>query len=358
MRHTLFGLLALPLLAACDKPAEAPPPPRPALVMKVTANNPDTAMTLVGMVVPRYQSAQAFRIAGKIIERRVDIGAKVSKGQVIARLDATDSQLDRAAASAEVASAEASQALAVVEMMRQRQLYDKKFISASALDIRVAELKASSARLAKVKAQASISGNQIQYTTLSADRDGVVSFIQAEPGQVVEAGNIIVKIDDTRAVDVLVTVPESRMAEVTLQAPVYIKMWADQQKLYRGVVREIGPEADTATRTFNVRITLENADAAVKFGMTAGVKFIDPNKAKQNGVIVPSRAVTANNGNSQVWIISDDNHAHARTVETDAFREDGVIIRKGLSEGETIAIAGVHSLTENQLIRPIVGVQP
>ncbi|MDD2724603.1 MAG: efflux RND transporter periplasmic adaptor subunit [Methylovulum sp.] len=358
MRHLRFGLLALPLLVACDKPVEAPPPPRPALVMKVTDTATDTAMTLVGRVQPRYESAQGFRIAGKIVERRVEMGSKVSKGQVLARLDATDSQLNVAAATAEVAAAQASHALAVAEINRQRQLFAKKFISASALDIHEAELKASGARLAKVKAQANISGNQSQYTTLTADRDGVVSFIQAEPGQVVEAGDVIVKIADTRTVDVVVAVPESRMAEVKLQASVYLKLWADQQKLYTGVIREIAPEADTATRTFNVRITLEQADTSVKFGMTAGVKFPVPSTTNPGGVIVPSRAVTANNGKSQVWVIADDNHAHVRDVQTGAFREDGVVICSGLNTGETIAIAGVHTLTENQLIRPIMEAQP
>lgn len=358
MRHVLFGLLALELLTACDKPMEASPPPRPALVMTVTDHPTEAAMSLVGRVQPRYESAQGFRITGKIIERRVDMGAKVTENQVIAQLDATDSQLDAAAASAEVASAQASHALAVAEVTRQRQLFAKKFISASALDIREAELKASSSRLAKAKAQANISGNQTQYTTLRAGRDGVVSFIQAEPGQVVAAGDIVVKIADTRTIDVLVAVPESRMGEVKLQAPVYLKMWADQQKLYTGVVREIAPEADTATRTFNVRITLHNADAAVRFGMTAGVKFAAPNAANPGDLLIPSRALTANNGKSQVWVIAADNHTHARDVETGEFREDGVVIRSGLSAGETIVIAGVHTITENQWVRPVLEAQP
>ncbi|MDD5277175.1 MAG: efflux RND transporter periplasmic adaptor subunit [Methylovulum sp.] len=354
MKHVFFGLLALPFLVACDKPMETQTPPRPVLVMKVTDSATDTAMSLVGIVQPRYESAQGFRIAGKITGRRVETGAKVSKGQVIARLDATDSQLNAAAASAEVASAQANHALAIAEVARQRQLFAKKFISASALDIREAELKASSARLAKAKAQANISGNQTQYTTLSADRDGVVSFIQAEPGQVVEAGNIIVKIADTRTVDVLVAVPESRMAEVKRQAPVYLKMWADQRKFYTGVVREIAPEADPATRTFNVRITLQNADAAVRLGMTAGVKFQAPDTENPSALLIPSRAVTAGNGKSQVWVISADHHAQVRDVETGAFREDGVVVRSGLNTGETIAIAGVHTLTQNQLVRPVM----
>jgi multidrug efflux system membrane fusion protein len=356
MRHLHFGLLTLPLLVACDKPVEAPPPPRPALVMKVTGHATDTEMSLVGRVQPRYESAQGFRIGGKIIERRVDIGAKVSKGQVLARLDATDSHLDVAAAAADVAAAQASHALAVAEVTRQRQLFAKKFISASALDIHEAELKASGARLAKVQAQANISGNQSQYTTLTADRDGVVSFIQAEPGQVVAAGAVIVKIADTRTVDVVVAVPESRMSEVKLHAPVYLKLWADQKKLYTGVIREIAPEADPATRTFNVSITLENADTSVKFGMTAGVLFPAPENA--GGVVVPSRAVTASSGKSQVWVLLENNTVHARDVETGAFREDGVVIRSGLNAGETIAVAGVHTLIENQLVRPVLEAQP
>jgi len=358
MRHLLFGLLALILLVACEKPVEPPPPPRPALVMQVADSATETAMSLIGQVQPRYESAQGFRIAGKIIERRVEMGARVSKGQVIARLDATDSQLNAAAAAAEVASAEASHALAVAEVARQRQLFAKKFISASALDIKESELKESSARLAKVKAQANISGNQTQYTTLTADRDGVVSFIQAEPGQVVAAGDVIVRIADTHTVDVLVAVPESRMAEVKLQAPVLLKMWADQQKTYTGIVREIAPTADAATRTFNVRITLENTDAAVKFGMTAGVRFAAPSTANDSSVLIPSRALTANNGKSQVWVIDANNHAQPRMVETGAFREDGVVIRSGLSTGETIAIAGVHTLTKDQLVRPVMETKP
>lgn len=358
MRHLRFGLLALIvlagfLLAGCDKPVETPAPPRPALVMVVAGNATDTAMSLVGEVRPRYESSQGFRIAGKIIERLVETGAKVSKGQAIARLDATDSQLNAAAASAEVLSAEASHALAVAEVARQRQLFAKKFISASALDIREAELKASSARLAKAKAQANISGNQTHYTTLTADRDGVVTFIQAEPGQVVESGDPIVRIADTHTLEVQVAVPESRMAEVKPQAPVLLRLWADKQKTYAGVVREIAPAADSATRTFNVRVAIHDADAAIKFGMTAGVQFPHPGASDDTSVLIPSSALTSSNGKSQVWVIDANNRAQPREVEAGPFREDGVLIRSGLKAGETIAIAGVHTLAKDQLIRPV-----
>ena len=123
-------------------------------------------------------------------------------------------------------------------------------------------------------------------------------------------------------------------------------------------MREIAPEADPATRNFDVRITLENADASAKFGMTAGVLFPAPATASAGGVIVPSRAVTASNGKSQVWVLLENNTVHARDVQTGAFREDGVVITSGLHAGETIAVAGVHTLTENQLVRPVLETQP
>ena len=354
MRHTSLLFLALStLLVACDKPVETTSLPRPALVMKVTASAPDEAMSLVGEVKARYESAQSFRIAGKITNRLVDVGATVKKGQVIARLDPVDTQLNKEAADSQVSSAQASYHLALAEVNRQRQLFVKKFISASALDVKESELKVASARLAQVEAQAQLAVKQAEYTTLTADRDGVVSFIQAEPGQVIKAGDSIVRIADTQSAEVMVAVPESRLAEVSLHAPVLLKMWSDRQKLYNGLVREIAPAADPATRTFEVRISILNADNAVKLGMTAKVKFHLANASNNSYLLIPSAALTANNGQNQVWVVDSENRVQTRNVETGTFREDGVLVHKGLTLGETIVIAGVHTLNQNQQIRPV-----
>ncbi len=170
VRFLLAAILVL--FAACSKAPEPVTPPRPALTMTVGSAEDSGSMVLVGEVRPRYTSSQGFRISGKIMERKVDVGAIVKKGQLIARLDAADTNLNVTAAMANVRAAEASHALAQAELERQRQLYAKKFISASALDIREAEFKTSVARLAQVKAQADVSGNQTQYTRLTADRAG------------------------------------------------------------------------------------------------------------------------------------------------------------------------------------------
>ncbi len=357
MKNILLAFVCT-LLIACEKAPVPPQPPRPALVMVVGEKAEMSAMALVGEVRPRYESSQGFRVSGKVIERKVDVGAHVRKGQVIARLDATDANLKATASLADVRAAEASYALAVSEVERQRQLFAKKFISASALDIRETELKSAKARLAQVKAQANVSSNQTQYANLTADRDGVVTMIRAEPGQVVDIGEAVVQIANTNEVEVLVSVPESRMTEVKLHAAAVVKMWANQQKTYVGIVREIAPAADSATRIFNVRVTIKDADDAVKLGMTAGVKFIQPVTQLDSELLIPTSALTEMNGKKMVWVIDAENRAQPRLVVAGQFREDGVLIVSGLQAGERIAVAGVHTLIKNQPVKPVVSALP
>ena len=346
-KHILLS--AALILAACQKPTEPPPPPRPALVVIAGESATNDAMVLVGEVKSRYESNQGFRIGGKIIERKVEVGGQVKKGQVLARLDPTDSNLSAQAATADVRSAEASDALAKAELERQRTLYNKKFISASALDKYEAELKTTSARLQQAKAQAAVSGNQSRYTSLTADRDGVVTQIQAEPGQVVEAGKTIAQIVDTKHIEVLVAVPESKMAHLKVGDKVGMKLWADREKTYQGHVREISPAAESTTRAFDVRVTIDDADAAVKLGMTAGVRFAE---AQVSEIIIPSTALTQINGKNTVWVIDKSNIANPREVTTGQFTEAGVVIKSGLQVHEMVAIAGVHTLIKNQKVKP------
>lgn len=337
------------LLSACEKSVEPPPPPRPALVMVVGKTAPNSAIVLVGEVKSRYESNQGFRIAGKITERKVDVGAFVKKGQLLARLDAADSNLGASAATADVRVAEANRSLAKSEVERQRQLVNKKFISQSALDKYEAELKTADARVNQARAQAAVSGNQTRYNALLADRDGVVTQIRAEPGQVVEAGEMVAQIVDTKQIEVLVAVPESRMSRIKVGDVAAIKLWADREKTYAGKVREIAPAASSATRAFDVRIAVLAPDDAVKLGMTAGVRF---ESGEANNIIIPSTALTQINGKNSVWVIDKNNVANQRQVTTGQYTEDGVTITSGLQANEMLAIAGVHTLIKGQQVKP------
>jgi len=346
-----YLLLLLPLLlSACEQPKEPITPPRPALVMKVGAHTQsESDLVLVGEVKSRYESNVGFRIAGKITARLVDVGAQVKKGQVLATIDANDANLSTQAANADVQAAEANYALAKAELDRQRQLFDKQFISKSALDLREAEFKTSVARLKQVKSQSAVTGNQSNYTKLVADRDGIIAQITAEPGQVVAAGQTVAQIVDYQHIEVLIAVPESRMVALQVGQVAQVKLWANIEKTYQGKVREIAPAANAATRAFDVRIAVLDADQQLKIGMTAGVAL---GGNETQAIVVPSTALTQDHGQHQVWVIDTQGVASPRTVTSGMFTEHGVEITQGLQAGEMIAVAGVHTLVKGQKVIP------
>jgi membrane fusion protein, multidrug efflux system len=349
-----LGFLLITLLTACNDPEETGSAIRPALVMEVGDKSKSEAMSLVGEVRSRFESSQGFRINGKIVERKVDIGSLVKKGQIIARLDPMDTNLNVAAAQADVHAAEANYILAKAEFTRYQQLKAKNFVSASALELKEAELKSALARMEQTKAQAKVSANQTLYANLSSDRDGVVTWIRAEPGQVVQAGEKVVQIADLKAIEVEVAVPESRMNEVTVNASAVVRLWANLQKAYPGTIREISPAADPATRAFNVRVAIRNADENVKLGATARVKFDSKSSQQDNGFLIPSTALTEKNGKKIVWVIDTNNKAQPKEVVTGQYSEEGIIISSGLQAGEKIAIAGGHTLIKNQQVKPVI----
>ncbi|MEO8418244.1 MAG: efflux RND transporter periplasmic adaptor subunit [Methylophilaceae bacterium] len=361
--HLTTLTLAL-LLAACEHPALPPAPPRAALTMIVGAADHATPTALVGEIRPRYEAAQSFRIAGKIIERRVEIGTPVKKGQILARLDPADTGLSAQSAQAQVRAAEADYALAQAEFERQKQLYARQFISHSALDTHEAQLKSAAAHLQQIRAQAAVAANQSRYTALIAERDGVVTEIRAEPGQVVEASEVVARVAVPGEMEVVIAVPESRMTGVIAGAPAQIRLWVAREKAYSGRIREVAPIADTTTRTFQVRVSVLHADAAVRLGMTAGVKLAS---LEDKFLLLPSAAVTQINGQSVVWVVdpktssANTHRVQPRVVQTGAFREDGVLVLSGLAAGERIVVAGVHTLLAGQVVRPIdagVGHEP
>lgn len=347
----LFIPLLLPLLAACDRSPPPLPIPRPALVVTVGTHTAKAPTILIGEVRSRFESTQGFRIDGKIVERRVDVGNNVRKGQVLARLDNIDTGLSSQAANAQVRAAEADLALAEAELERYRQLYTRKFVSSQALDIQEAQFKSAAARVKGARAQAAVSGNQSRYTELLAERDGVITEIRAEPGQVVEAGEAIVHIAVPDRKEVAIAVPESRMNGIAVDTAAEVRLWADPSTVYQGKVRELAPAADSVSRTFLVRVALPQADSRVRLGMTAGVRFY-----QQDGgdFLLPTPAVTRRDGQAIVWVVDSQNgQVQPRAIQTGAFREDGVIVTEGLHDGDQVVVAGVQTLVPGQIVRPV-----
>lgn len=343
----LIGVLGL---AACERPPEPPTAPRPAFVMTIQSADRVNTIGIVGEIKPRYESAQGFRVDGKITARLVEVGATVKKGQLLVRLDSTDANLAVQANQANIVAAEADLALVQANLERQRQLKDKKFISAAALDQFETANKAAQARLQQAKAQTQVSGNQSRYTTLTADRDGVVTMIRAEPGQVVEAGEVVVHIMDPKTLEVQIPVPESRIAQFALHTEASMLLWVDREQKYTVKVREVAPAADPVTRSFLVKLDIQHESDALRPGMTATVFLRQPVGAT---ILVPSTAVMAENTNPFVWMVDAKHRVRRQMVEVENYREDGVVIKSGLTSGEKIVTVGVQALVEGQEIRPI-----
>lgn len=350
MRTILLAPALLLLLAGCGNGEPPPDPVRPALTQTVVPGAAATRAVYSGEVRARHETDLAFRVGGKLVARLVDPGARVKRGQPLARLDPEDARLAAAGAQAQLAAAQSDLALAKAERDRHAELLAKGFISQSAFDAKRNAHEAAAARAEQARAQAELSGNQAAYTTLVADADGVVLSVAAEPGQVVAAGQPVLRLAREGEKEVVVNVPESQVARFAPGQAAAISLWADPSVAFPGKVREIAGGADPVTRTYTVRIAAPAAPAAAQLGMTANVVFApgtDPNL-----VVLPLAAVTRTGGEATVWVVDRASGAVARRAVTiGQYREDGVAITAGLHAGDVVVVAGVHKLRPGQVVR-------
>lgn len=349
MRAGVIAIGLAALVAGCngEKPAELPP--RPVATKRIGADGAASAALYSGEVRARYENDLAFRIGGKIAARQVEVGTAVKRGQVIARLDPQDQHLQVEAMRAQLASAEADLTLARAELERNRSLRAQNFISQAALDTRQNTFNAAEARVRQMRAQLDVTRNTASYATLVAERDGVITAVNVEPGQVVSAGQAIARFARPEEREVLINVPENRLAELRAARGLVVTLWPLPGRMFQGRLRELAPNADPTTRTFTARVSIVDADDAVRLGMTANVVL--PGAARE-GLLVPAPALGDRDGKPVVWTV--DLAASTVTpvpVEVAQYREDGVLLRAGLAGGETIVVAGVQKLVPGQKVR-------
>ena len=352
MKNTAYvlALLFSATLAACGGGKVQQDPIRPVLTQTVMPGAASTRDVYSGELRARYETDLGFRVGGKIISRAVDAGARVTKGQVLARLDPEDARLAAQGAAAMLASAESDFGLAKSELDRYADLLAKKFISQSAFDVKQNAYNAAKARVEQARSQAAITSNQAAYTTLTADADGVIVSVAAEPGQVVTAGQAVVKLAHAGEKEVVLNAPESQLARFKAGQDVAICLWADPSNVFRGRVREIAGGADPVTRTYTVRVSAMDVPAQAQLGMTANVMF----NATQNAslVVLPLSALARSRSEPAVWVVDPKtSQVRLRAVAVGQYREDGVTILSGLNAGDVVVTAGVHRLRNEQVVR-------
>ena len=346
------ALVVAATLAACSRHEAPVETIRPVQLLQVKVGATGEQAVYAGEVKPRHEADLGFRIGGKIVARQVDVGAAVKSGQVLARLDPADVGLQAEAAKAQLAATETEASFAKAELDRYQGLLEQKFISESALDAKRNAYNSNRAKYEQARAQLAVTRNQANYSTLVADHDGVITAVNADVGQVVQAGQAIFRLARQDEQEVLISVPENRLAELKAATTIVVALWADRSKLYPAKIREIAPSVDSTTRTFAVRVSILNADSAVRWGMTANVGL--QGEAITTGTMLPLTAIYQKDGTPAVWIYDPaSKQVNLRPVQLGPFREDGVLVNSGLKGGEWVVIAGVHKLLPGQTVRPL-----
>ena len=304
-----------------------------------------------GEIRARYESQLGFRTSGKIVARLVEVGSHVKRGQPLLQLDPTQETLQVAAASAEAEAAKSRVAQARIDAQRIEHLLARNFASQAELDHQRLALDQAEAQLRSAQARQQLNTNLRGYTTLVADRDGVVSTINAEAGQVVAAGQPIVTVAGDGEREVAISIPESRVDELRQAKALQVSIWAHPGKFWTGTLRELAPDTDSVTRTYSARISIQQPDPALlRLGMTASV--LAPDVAGNGAIRLPLTAIVDREGERQVWVVDPKTSlVAARKVEVGSAQNDQVLVVGGLKDGETVVIAGVHMLQPGQKVK-------
>jgi RND family efflux transporter MFP subunit len=343
-------LLILPLaLTACDAPKVAQESARPVKAMIVEPAVKERVLTYSGTLAPRIDSTLGFRVQGKIVERYVNLGDGVTKGQQIARLDETDLKLAENSARANLASAKTRLAVANDALSRAQFLLPKGFIAQSVVDQRQLEADAAQAAYKSAGDQLNEASNATGYALLAADQDGVVTSVRAEPGQVVSAGQPVITLAHGGEVEASVTIPEQDIALLKVGDPADVALWAVPAEHTQGKIREIAGAADPALRTYGARLSIPSPSPGMRLGMTATVSFHLPQLPM---VVVPLAAFTEKDGKTIAFVVSRDGDAVSeRAVTLAGVTEVGAKVAAGIAPGEIVVTGGVQFLRDGMRVR-------
>lgn len=348
----LYVIVLSAALAACSKPAEKTEDIRPVRTLVLASSDVDVNAEFSGEVRARVESRLGFRVGGKIVSRKVDVGSEVKRGQVLMQLDPQDLKLSQAQALASLRSAETSRDLANADVQRYRELRSKNFVSQAVLDEKESSLKAAQASVDAQQALYRGQSNQAGYATLSADVDGVVTQIDAEVGQVVAAGTPVVQLAKHGEKEIVIGLPENKVETLRQIKDVQVRLWADPARAVAGKIREISPVADPATRTYTAKVTIPDSLTEARLGMTAVVQFAS--KTPQPQIKVPLTALFHEKSATSVWVVEN---GAVRLVPVTVVTADGNELvlasnnANSVKPGQTVVTAGVNLLKPGQKVK-------
>lgn len=360
-KFSLCLFLFTSLMGCSHQDPEVKTSVRPVKVFRVAANAAAHRTLYAGEIRPRFETTLSFRVAGKITARPVEIGDTVQKGQLLAKLDASDFQLAVQALQAQIKSAVAERDFAKEDLTRYRELLVQKVISPPDFDRHQTLYTNAQERVAALEAQLKQTLNQQQYTELTADRTGVVTALLVEKGQVIAAGQPVVKLAQLDEKEIHFDIPEQRIAQIKPEQQVAVTLWSDDKHPFKAKIREISAAADSISRTYRIKATLLEGQETARLGMTATV-WLAEDKTEQ--IAVPLSAVFTTQdqpAQQKVWIVDEaKQQVKAVPVQMGVALADELTTVSGLKAGQLIVSAGVQRLKEGQSVRYLdsAGKQP
>lgn len=353
----MFAVLLAVALAGCKgEPPAAAEVVRPVRTQVLDPAVVDAVGVFPGEVRPHRESLLGFQVSGKLVERGVQRGDVVRKGQVLARIDPQDLGLAESAARAELAAAEADRIRTSADLARYSKLFEAGFISKAEFDQRRAAQAAAEARSAQAKAGLQVRANQAEYAVLRADVDGLVTGVEAEVGQVVAAGQVVLRVASGSDREVAFQIPEGRLDAVRAIGNATVTLWTGGPEL-QGAISEISASADPATRAFAARVRLRDAPDSVHYGMTATVTFSRP--LAEPMASVPLSALLRQDEATAVWVLDPQSMSvHKQPVRVATVTDTQVVLAPGLPAGAEVVTAGVHLLSEGQRVKRLNGAAP
>jgi RND family efflux transporter MFP subunit len=341
----LFLVLAL---AACQKEEKAAATAvRPVRTVTVEMQEGGERVALTGEIQPRYQADIGFRVNGKILERPVDVGTEVKKGDLLARLDPQQYRQDFEVAKAEVAKADAEVTRARAQEYRQRELLKNGHTTQVAYDQALKTYKAAQAEADAARARQVQASENLGYTDLKADADGVISAIGADPGQVVSAGQMVVRLAQPGEREAVFNIAEGAFKKRPTDPTVMVHLVSNPEIETAGKVRYVSPQADPATRTYTVRVSLPDAPPQMRLGANV-VGTVTLNEGES--VTIPGSALFQKDGKPAVWIVEKDSTVQLKPITVQRYQGDSVIVGDGLAQGDVVVTAGVQKLLPGQKV--------
>lgn len=348
MKRVWIVPLTAALLVGCSQ--EQPPEPiRPALYVVAQPQLAQNLGRYAGNIEARYESTLGFRVPGRIVRRHYDVGAVVKQGDILANLDPTDQQNNLRAAQGDLAKVQAQLINAKANARRQQELFDRGVGAQAQLDTAQANLKTTQASFQQAVAAVNQAKDQLSYCNLRADHDAVITQWMAEAGQVVSVGQDVVTLARPHIKEAVIDLP-GPLAEALPKGTVFrVAGQLDPNVNTYAHVREIAPQADSATRTRRTRLTLDQTPPAFRLGSSVSVTVSSP---LAEHFQLPHTAVQETDGRTQVWIIDPATDTVSPHDVTVVQRTDKtVLISGGLQAGDKVVSAGVNSLTPGQKVR-------